>query len=374
MKQVLFYYPQHFNRSARGTNPFFDPLIETCRKEGVSFDVMEEPDGGTDKPRNPEAKKADAFYWTVTGIRKALSIMMPRRDFFERERIAGRIFNVMTFGHFRYHTYVTISGSMYHFFAALNPHARVYDMQHGILYKHHPTFFEEQNLRLRAQFYNPQLHFMFWGEGYRKCFIRGEESVLRGRDHVTGFPVDTGAHGRPTDHSASSLIVVSLQLTHSVDMPERERMKRSIWRFLEEIEPLGMEIILKNHPRYNNCIPLDDMLAHFPQVKLVDKPLGELAPRTRIHVTLSSTTAFEFADFGVPTYFLNDEGQTRGEHMFYEEYSYPLYRDESITEVVERLANRANYLADSATVIDWYNKFYSPFDEDRFIELISQGL
>ncbi|MBR7028670.1 MAG: hypothetical protein IKI05_04615, partial [Bacteroidaceae bacterium] len=42
--QVLFYYPQHFNRSAAGTNPFFDPLLQTCEEAGISYKLLEEPD------------------------------------------------------------------------------------------------------------------------------------------------------------------------------------------------------------------------------------------------------------------------------------------------------------------------------------------
>ena len=371
MKQVLFYYPQHFNRSSRGTNPFFDSLIGICREEGISHDVMEEPDAATDKPRNPAARKADTFYWSVTILRKALSLLLPRRDFYARERMAGRIFNALTFGRFRYRTYVTISGSMFHFFAALNPNARVYDMQHGVLCKHHQTFFDERQLRLRPQFYNPQLHFMFWGEGYRDCFCRGEESVMRGRDHVTGYPVEMEIEGSPADHSASRLVVVSLQFTHSVDMAEREKMKRTLWRFLEEMEPAGLEIVLKNHPRYNNSIPLDDLFLRFPGIKLTNEPLDSLGRRARLHVTYFSTTAFEFAAFGVPTYFLNNQDQRRDDLMYYDEYRYPLYRGLTAPQVAARLADSAAYLADSRTVLEWYRAFYSPFDRRKFMNLIS---
>ena len=55
--RVLFYYPQHFNRTDQGTNPFFDKLLETCDRHGVAYRLYEEPDRATDKPRNTKASK-----------------------------------------------------------------------------------------------------------------------------------------------------------------------------------------------------------------------------------------------------------------------------------------------------------------------------
>ena len=57
-KRVLFYYPQHFNRSANGTNPFFDPLIKICEKANIPYDVYEEPDPKTNRPHNIKARSA----------------------------------------------------------------------------------------------------------------------------------------------------------------------------------------------------------------------------------------------------------------------------------------------------------------------------
>ncbi len=70
MKNLLFYYPQHFNRSDEYSNPFFDRMLDICDRHGISYDLIEEPDPATDKHRNPRARKGDVFFWTVTVIRK----------------------------------------------------------------------------------------------------------------------------------------------------------------------------------------------------------------------------------------------------------------------------------------------------------------
>lgn len=41
--QVIFYYPMHFNRSKNATNPYFDPILEACEREGITYLLLEEP-------------------------------------------------------------------------------------------------------------------------------------------------------------------------------------------------------------------------------------------------------------------------------------------------------------------------------------------
>ena len=368
MKELLFYYPQHFNRTQAGTNPFFDAMLEACDRAGINYDLLEEPDGGTNKPRNPKAQKADSFYWTVIIIRKLLSIAFRKKDFYWREERAARLFNLITFGRYRYRRYITISGSMYFFFANLNPEAEVYDMQHGILYKHHPTFFDLTTLRLRPQYSKPNLHFLFWGKGYEDCFTKGDEEVLKGRTHVVGYPCKSTV--TTCEGCREKSILVSLQFTHDVDAEGLESMKQALWKFLEETEPLGVKVILKNHPRYNNCIALDDLMARFPHAEMSSASLGELVGQTFLHVTYYSTTAFEFAEYGIPTFFLMADKLQDFCRLFYDDFRYPLYAGQTIGEVMERLNDKSNYDADAATVRAWYDEFYSPFCEEEFLKLI----
>ena len=373
-KNVLFYYPQHFNRSEEGTNPFFDPLLDTCNKYGISYDLLEEPDGGTDKPRNPKAKQADVFFWTVTVIRKIFSILLKKKDFYQREKFVAKTLNWLTFNKYKYDRYVTISGSMFHLFASLNTKGKVFDLQHGVVYKHHPTFFEEENLKLKPYFYNSQLNFLFWGKGYEDCFIRGEEDILRGRTFIIGYPEKLARGGdmeRFKKNEENKWIVISLQFTHSITMEERIQQKELLWQFLEQIENLGYEVLLKNHPRYNKSIEIDDIFNRFKNVKLTSHTLEYLSQNALLHVTFYSTTAFEFASYGIPTYFLYNKEQPIGETLFKGEYGYPLYWNLSIENVVKKLCNPDNRKEDSNLVLEWYNKFYASFNEKSFIKALA---
>lgn len=372
MKKILFYYPQHFNRTAQASNPFFDKMLKTCDFHGISYDLLEEPDNGTDKPRNPNAQKADLLFWTITAIRKIMSMLLRKKEFYEREHYVAKLFNILTFCKYKRDVYITVSGSMYHFFSHLNPQAKVFDMQHGVLYKHHPTFFDPKTLRLRKQFYKPNLHLLFWGEGYRDCFVRGEECYLDGRAHIIGYPATLASKNTEgaTDKSANHDIVISLQLTHSGTNEELERMKTTLRDFLKQTSLLPVRILLKQHPRYNNCITIDDLLHEFPNVSITSKPFEQLLETVMLHVTWFSTTAFEYAAFGIPTFFLVGEGERQNDLLFYGEYDYPLYADMTINQVIERLTNSALYKADSNIVNKWYNRFYSPFDENEFLKLV----
>ncbi len=372
MRNILFYYPQHFNRSEGGTNPFFDKLLNVCDLHGISYDLLEEPDSGTDKPRNNRAIKADSFFWTVTAVRKILKILLPRMSFFDREKYVALVVNAVTFGKYRYRNYITISGSMFHMFANLNHKAKVFDMQHGILYKEHPTFFEKQ--RLRPQFFRRNLHFLFWGKGYEENFVRGDEAVLAGRTHIVGYPVIVDGrynHSEgPVDNSSKRSVVVSLQFTNSLHAQGLEDMKYALARILDKITKLPVKVLLKHHPRYNNCIGIDDLLQKHRNVELTDLPLGDLLDKTLLHITFNSTTAFEFAQFGIPTYFIPCDGIPATGSLFYNEYGYPLYASDSITDIFARLTSPEGYRTDSDIVYRWYQRFYSPFDEAEFLKLI----
>lgn len=364
--KILFYYPQHFNRSAKGTNPFFDELLKVCDEAGISYDLMEEPDGGTDKPRNPQAKKADGLFRTVWFLRNIAKLFS--RDFYKREKIAARMLNAITFGKYRYDKYITISGSMLHLFAALNPKAQVYDMQHGILYKRHPTF-HDGNLQLRPQFYNPQLHWLLWGKGYEDCFSKGEEDILRGRTHVVGYPVPV-KDGKLAEANGRNVILFSLQLTADWDREMLEKQKELLDEHLAMLEGCGRTVLLRHHPRYNNVINIDNLLQKHPFVKVTTAPLSELLDKVLLQVTFNSTTAFEYAQMGIPSFFMHNGQFPHPENLMYDEYLYPLYENKSLREVVEHLSTSEAFATDGKIVNEWYNRFYTPFDKEAFLKLL----
>jgi len=365
--QVLFYYPQHFNRSAVGTNPFFDPLLQTCEEAGISYKLLEEPDWGTDKSRNPRAIKADAFFVLVLILRKLVKLA-GIKDFYAAEPHVARLVNILTFGRLRYRRYVTISGSMQFLFAAMNEDTRVYDMQHGILYKRHHVFFDE-NFKLRPHYYNKKLHWLVWGKGYYDTFVKNEESIFYDRVHLVGFPMK---HSNNSNNMLrrSKTIIISLQFNPSYDKDTLLKEKKLLTECLDELQYTGYRILLKHHPRFEHCISLEDWFKHYNFIEETNESLESLSQFVDLHITPNSTASFDYARYKIPTYFLYNDERPFGKLIFYDEYAYPLYYRTSLRKVVSHIEDNKEYMEDRNIVYGWYKHFYSSFDKKLFIALV----
>ena len=71
---IIFYYPQHFNRNKKGENPFFLQLIDICKTEDINYLIIEEPDNKTLFPRNKEAVKFDIYFYAILILRKIIPL------------------------------------------------------------------------------------------------------------------------------------------------------------------------------------------------------------------------------------------------------------------------------------------------------------
>ena len=127
---VVFYYPQHFNRGKGASNPFFDRMIEACQKEKLSYLLVEEPDYTTRFPRNSHAIHFDFFWLMVLVLRK--TIQLKENDFLNRERRIGRLLSHFFF-RVKTKNVITISQSFQSIFRGVYPQANLYDYQHGLL-------------------------------------------------------------------------------------------------------------------------------------------------------------------------------------------------------------------------------------------------
>lgn len=371
--QVLFYYPQHFNRSAEGTNPFFDPMLKECEKHGLPFVLIEEPDYGSDKPRNKKAIKGDVLFLMIVVLRKIIGIIHSESKFYVNEKRVAKVINVLTFCKLIIPRYVSISGSMNELFIYLNTDGEVYEMQHGVVFAGKDAFYELDG-SLHPAYKNSNFHLVFWGEGYQKSVIRGHEKEWVGRTHVIGYPLDNGT-AISKIHEDANTILFSMQIT----MDANEEWANGFLEMLEDClkqlqELIGkgfcFKVLIKHHPRFNNAYNIDYLFDNYPFIELTDKPLSELLPNTMLQVTYHSTTAFEYAQHGVPTFFMQSEKMKQGVELFYDEYNYPLYKNLAISEVVERLQDENLRNHDAEVVRKWYREFYDEFNEDKFIKVI----
>ncbi|WP_336594274.1 hypothetical protein [Bacteroides acidifaciens] len=364
---VVLYCPQHFNRSTKGTNPYFDSIVEVCKENGVKYLIMEEPDSGTSNPRNPRYMKADAFFWIATIMRKLMRVTHKGKSVVEIDAKIAHIWDIVTFHKFRAKRYITISNSMINVLAELNSNGVVYDYQHGIIFNGHPGYFVERN-KLAPSYAKSNRRVMLWGTLYRHAFDGALfKDELCKRIKVVGYPIQTSVID--IVYQERKYIVISLQITSDGEMWYKHSTKM-LYECLEQLKQSGCKVLLKHHPRFNNEVDLNDVITKYPFVEFTSKSLVELVSLALFHITWSSTTSFEFANFGVPTYFLIDEVLPHGATIFYEQYHYPLYESMSLLEVMARRTDKFVYTSDCKIVKEWYDSAYAPFDKKLMLKIL----
>lgn len=365
---VLLYYPQHFNRSKNGTNPYFDPIVEVCKENRLQYLVLEEPDGRTSNPRAVQCVKADALFWTVIVLRKVIRFLSKESSLEEIDCKIGKILDALTFHKLRAKRYISISNSGIDFLRSLNPLGIVYDYQHGIIYKGHPGYFETKK-KMTHSYESTNQRLMLWGGLYKRAFDDlMSKSELEKKIKVVGYPIK--ATSFKVDNFDKKHIVVSLQMTPDNELYLKHTPEMLI-ECLEHLKDLGYSVLLKHHPRFNNEVDLSYITKRFPFTKFTSKSLTDLAPSALLHITWTSTACFEYANYGIPTYFLLDELMNRGHEIFYDNYFYPLYDKMKLEDVITRILNKALYEVDCRIVKEWYDSAYAPFDKEQMLKILT---
>lgn len=366
---ILFYYPQHFNRNERGTNPLFDPLIDLCEQNKLSYVVIEEPDKGTIFPRNKKANRFDFYFYLILLLRKAIPLFF-FEDFENREQFIGRALKILTIGKFNANVIFTNSNSMGGFFRGYCPKARIIDYQHGIINKIQSGFFVNGRAPLHITANNKEV--AVWGKGFKDKFNL-YNAYYQDKVHVLGHyqPADKAT----TSFSESNKILFTLQLMPDLGIKVNTEMFNEINIILKTFTTLSPEkrpkIVLKNHPRHNNAVDLSSLLNEFNFVSLMsDKEI--LRPTDYfIHVTFFSTTAFEMAMQGIPSYYLYTENLMNGKVDFLEDFKYPITQDISLKELWLKYKNdKEIWISHSYLVKNWSNYYFEPLNKKVFLDLV----
>lgn len=365
---VILYYPQHFNRSKDGTNPYFAPIIDVCKENGLRYLMLEEPDDGTSNPRDPQCMKADFFFLVTIIMRKVLRLCCKNKSIHEIDYLIGRIWSILALGKLKAKTYICISNSMHEVLAGLNPRGMAYDYQHGVIQNGQKGFFESEG-KLNGMFDIPNVGVMLWGAVYKKSFAMSLSAErLNNIVKVVGYPIATSKIVEKREKR--KFILISLQMTVS-DNPKR---LNDYIEMLEDalgvIKELDVPVLLKHHPRFNNVINLDHVVAKYPFAKFTSKSLSELVPETLLQIAWYSTTGFEYANHGVPTFYLYNEKIPEGKDIFYNQYNYPLYEGMQLREVIKRIKEKSTYYQDCKTVKEWYDSAYAPFDKKIMLKIL----
>ena len=361
---IIFYYPQHFNRSSLGENSYLEKFIISCKKNEVKYLLVEEPDYDTDAPKGKEVLGFALILFLILFMRKVLKVS---QSFETREQQIGRVINFLTFSRLQSPLYVTLSNSLGGVLRGISPDAEIYDYQHGIVSSKQPGYFCADGATSWMKENNKKV--LVYGRGFEDIFL-SNDVYYEERVRTLGCP--------SVEYSSLAcggrMILVAPQITDSMSEERNYEQVRLLKIWLSSnsdiINKYGIKVLLKHHPRFNNCIDISE-LYEFPFLENVTDhfDLASDIHKIALHVTFYSTTAFDCARYGIPSVFLTSIKLPDGEEIFGQDYKYPyiantdlhtwefLWADSSAKEVAYNVRN-------------WYERFYQPFNEALLSEIL----
>ena len=340
---IIFYYPQHFNRGEKGENLFFEPLYQACKRNNISYLVFEEIDSNSDKPRDKDAIPFDFIFYIILILRK-LKIT---------DISTGRLLSKTFLRRLKFTNFIVLSQSMLEVFRGVNENAKLFDLQHGIIHSSKRNYIEDNHVSDRIS--GNKIKLLLSGFGYKNILSDADKTnYLKDNSHIIGV----SKMNSETFHSCSNKnILVTLQFTADHTKIQNDKLLTELDGFIDANSEYTF--YLKSHPRFNNEVDLKS-LADKKNTKIASSQLEHCFQLCSIHLTAYSTTVFECASVGLPTIFLTS--LQNDFNMFNKDFKYPLKND------LEYIEN--NYSEYSALVKIWESVFYTDFDENKFISLL----
>ena len=123
---VVFYAPRYFNRGENGENLHFKCLIDSCKKNKLTYIIFEEP-AECIFARNKKSIPFDFIFYLIIFLRR---LMQHNNDIIQIEHNIGDFLAKSFFRNFKYKNYIVLSKSMISIFSRIDSIVRVL---HGLL-------------------------------------------------------------------------------------------------------------------------------------------------------------------------------------------------------------------------------------------------
>lgn len=368
--RIHFFQPEQFNRTENKTNPFFDPLIEVCQHNNIPYKVFIAEKQLT---RNGYGNKAGNSWNLVLpeilGFRLIKWFQLPSRLVWY---IAGFIINILTLGKYRADICITVAGIHLEILQGIAPKARLVDLQHGVIFPHHTGYFDSDGKLLPRLQENPQREYWLYGQGFKGVFLKNpyNHELLENKIFIVGNLLNRKVISLQT-HTRNS-IVFSLQYTDSLSQEQMKCLTEDIADLLGKIQASDLnkryQIIMKHHPRYQNCYDLSSLQQKYPWIIFSTTTTEKLIFVAKFHITAYSTTAFDYALKGVPTLFFYDGNNPEGKE-FLEGLHYNAVK--SFDDMLEQLNDHSAYERTSQAVIRWAQDFYAEVDREQLMRILN---
>ena len=202
---VLFYAPSHFNRGVNNENQFFKPLTDSCIKNNLSYLILEEPSGGT-HCRDNQSIPFDSVFRLIIFLRKWMKV---ESDIIATENKIGIFLSKTLFRNFKYKNYIVLSKSMISVFSTINKDAKLFDLQHGIIFTNKPDYFSNDIISPHLEKNNVKL--LLSGIKFKEILIKNDKSsFIESNTHVIGIPK---MNTKILHERSNKNILVTLQFT-----------------------------------------------------------------------------------------------------------------------------------------------------------------
>ncbi len=347
-----------------GKNPFFEPLICACEQNEISYILIEEPDSSANHPKNLNAVPFDFYLFLILVFRKLLPLKW-FKSFESREHKIAQLLNPVFFNRLKFKVFITISNSMLGFFRGLSPDARLYDYQHGIINSTHTGYLINRMAAQHIQQNNATV--LLHGIGFRNLLSKADSEYYPEHTEVIGLPITQIGQ---LHHAFNKNVLVTLQFTAGEYLDFQQYFFLYLSNLFENNHKFfvdqGITIFLKNHPRYDGVPDLSQFKA-YSFVKFINLQNDECYELCSINLTYHSTSIFEAAHNGLPTYIINDQ---LSNSIYFDEFDYPVKNNKDFINFLFEIMDENCYQKLSEDVIAWNSKYYMRFDEDKFISLV----
>ena len=350
---VVFYYPQHFNRGASNENQFFKHLLLSCDRNNISYIVFEEPDFTIKSNRNPKAIPFDFMFILILFLRKLFNSEM---TILVKDQKIGNFISKVFFRKFHFKNYITLSQSMLSIFRGINPDAILYDLQHGIIHNNKKNYLvgglAESNL------IDNDANLLLSGDSYKKILVSNERANYF-QNHTLVIGSDTFSCKSSIHEGFNNNILITLQFTHDHTAVENSILLKELSEFILSANT-RVNFYLKHHPRFNNEVNLSEILK-LSNVMMAPLDINECFSLCSLHATAYSTSTFEAALLGIPTIIIPSKNEF---NYFQKEFNYPLNHS------IDDFDTISFYQEKSKIIKDWATAYYTPFNEPKFINLL----
>ena len=270
------------------------------------------------------------------------------------QKIGGFLANVF-FRDFTFKYYITLSQSMLSIFRGINPNAKLYDLQHGIIHNNKKNYLLNGVVEPNLLANNANL--LLSGESYKDLLVINDQSnYFQSNAFVIGSHVPSSVF---IHEKFNTNVLVTLQFTHDHSDQENTILLNELKVFLSSSDT-KINFYLKNHPRFNNEVDLSEIFT-LSNIHSAPEDINECFKLCSLHATAYSTSIFEAALLGIPTILIHSKNEF---NFLKKELAYPLNYDISdFKDVV--------VFQESAKIVkSWAEEYYSPYNEFAFLDLL----